>query len=108
MLGLYGQVVVALPSVNAVLTSFGKDMRPLEPLRQGVYPGFCQLLGLPCSEPEPVPEPKCGEKLECLGIAAQCYAGFAPFSHTYPEHGNKDCVDCVRMRGRVWADSHPE
>jgi len=44
MLGLYGQVVLAVPSVNAVVVSMGEDMRPLEPVRQGVWPAFCSIL----------------------------------------------------------------
>merc|ERR1712012_708632 len=63
MLGLYGQVVLAIPSVNAVVVSMGQDIRPIEPVRLGVYPSFCSVLKLPCNVPEPVPKPRCGESI---------------------------------------------
>jgi len=107
MLGAYGQLVLAVPSVNAAIVSFGHDMRPLEPVRQGVWPAFCTVLGLPCSKPEKVLPPICGESLECLGMAAQCYNGFQPFTHTPPGRpAGAGCVQCLQERGRLWADTH--
>jgi len=59
--------------------------------------------------PEPVPQPRCGESLECLGISAQCYNGFEKFSHKQPgQPAGEDCVRCFQQRVRLWADTHPE
>lgn len=109
LLGLKGLVVLAVPSVNAVIASFGEDMRPLEPARQGVWPAFCTILGLGCNVPEPVPVPKCGEELECLGLSAQCYNGFEKFSHKNPgKPAGDQCVQCLQQRSRIWADTESD
>jgi len=97
IIGLYGQVAMTLPSVNAVVIGFGTDLRPIEPARIGYYPGVCKALGLPCNTPPPVPEQKCGHNLECTGITAQCFSGGA-WNHSQPKPGRGECIECIRNR----------
>merc|ERR1712178_179388 len=99
-LGLYGQVVLAIPSQNVSIVSLGKDLRPIEPIRIGIYPGVCKMLGLPCNNPPPIPKPKCGETFECLGMRAQCSPGYGNWRHAEPTPGGAQCVDCFMQRVR--------
>ena len=72
-IGQKGQIVMTLQSADAVVVGFGRDLRPVEPARIGYYPGLCQALGIPCNNPPQVPNPKCGETLECTGVSAQSH-----------------------------------
>lgn len=99
-LGLYGQVILAIPERNVTIVSLGHDLRPIEPIRIGVYPGVCKMLGLPCNTPPKVPEPKCGETLECLGMSAQCFSGYGKWSHEEPKPGGAQCIECFMQRVR--------
>jgi CubicO group peptidase (beta-lactamase class C family) len=96
-IGLYGQVAMTLPSKNVVVVGFGNDLRPIEPARIGYYPAVCKILGLPCSNPPRVPETKCGEKIECTGVAAQCYTG-GNWAHSEPVDGKEKCLKCFQER----------
>merc|ERR1719469_948663 len=100
MLGLYGQIVMAIPSKNAVVVSMGKDLRPIEPVRLAVYPAIAPLLNLTKSLIPPLPKARCGETLECLGTSAQCYTGLpAPgVNHSYPTPGGFECKRCFQNR----------
>jgi CubicO group peptidase (beta-lactamase class C family) len=106
-IGLYGQVVMTLPSVNTVVVGFGNDLRPIEPARIGYYPGVCKALGIPCNTPPPVPQTKCGEHLECTGVSAQCFSGGA-WSHAEPEPGKQQCVSCFQDRLPYYDKAFPE
>jgi len=99
-LGLYGQVLLAIPERNVTVVSLGKDLRPIEPIRIGVYPGVCKMLGLPCNTPPKVPAPKCGETLECLGMSAQCFSGYGAWGHEEPVPGGAECIQCFEQRVR--------
>jgi len=99
-LGLYGQVLLAIPERNVTIVSLGKDLRPIEPIRIGVYPGVCKMLGLPCNTPPKVPSPKCGETLECLGMSAQCFSGYGAWGHEEPVPGGAQCIECFEQRVR--------
>merc|ERR1712100_516294 len=100
ILGLYGGVVMTLPSVNTFVVGFGLDLRPIEPTRIGYYPGICKALGIPCNKPEKVPAPRCGASLECIGMSAQCFSGGESklWNHRKPLPGQGKCVDCLRSR----------
>jgi len=106
-IGLYGQVVMTLPSVNTVVVGFGNDLRPIEPVQIGYYPGVCKALGIPCNTPPPVPKPKCGETLECTGVSAQCYSG-GSWSHHEPKPGLQQCVQCFQNRLPAYQKRFPE
>jgi len=106
-IGLYGQVVMTLPSANSVIVGFGKDLRPIEPARIGYYPGVCRALGLPCNTPPPVPKTRCDELLQCTGVSAQCFTGGA-WSHQEPAPGGQKCVDCFRGRLPMYENQFPE
>lgn len=58
------------------------------------------MLGLPCNKPPPVPQPKCGETLECLGMSAQCFSGYGAWSHAEPVPGGAQCIECFMQRVR--------
>jgi len=107
IIGLYGQVAMTLPSVNTVVIGFGTDLRPIEPANIGYYPGVCKVLGLPCNKPDPVPQPKCGESLECTGISAQCFSGGA-WNHSEPKPGKEQCVRCFQERLPMYEEKFPE
>jgi len=96
-IGLYGQVAMTLRSKNVVVVGFGNDLRPIEPARIGYYPAMCKLLGLPCNNPPAVPETKCGEALECTGVAAQCFSG-GGWHHTEAVPGKEKCIQCFQER----------
>jgi CubicO group peptidase (beta-lactamase class C family) len=108
-IGLYGQVVMTLPSVNTVVVGFGNDLRPIEPARIGYYPGVCKALGIRCNTPPAVPQTKCGEHLECTGVSAQCFSGGA-WSHAEPTPGGMQCVSCFQNRlpyhDRLFPEAH--
>jgi len=106
-IGLYGQIVMTLPSVQTVVVGFGRDLRPIEPARIGYYPGVCKALGLPCNKPEPIPKTKCGERLQCTGVSAQCFSG-GNWSHKEPFPGKQQCVDCFRSRLPAYEHKFPE
>jgi len=106
-IGLYGQVVMTLPSVNTVVVGFGNDLRPIEPVQIGYYPGVCKALGIPCNKPPKVPKTKCGELLECTGVSAQCYSGGA-WAHSEPKPGKEQCVQCFQNRLPLYQKRFPE
>merc|ERR1719506_793655 len=106
-IGLYGQVVMTIGSVDTVVVGFGNDLRPIEPTRLGYYPGMCTALNLPCNKPEPAPKTKCGEMLQCTGVTAQCFSG-GSWNHSEPTPGGKQCVDCVRNRLWKYEQIFPE
>jgi hypothetical protein len=106
-IGLYGQLVMTLPSVNTVVVGFGRDLRPIEPARIGYYPGVCKALGIPCNNPPPVPKTKCGELLECTGVSAQCFSG-GSWSHAEPKPGKEQCVSCFQNRLPYYEQLFPE
>jgi len=106
-IGLYGQLVMTLASVNTVVVGFGNDLRPIEPARIGYYPGVCKALGLPCNRPPPVPKTRCGEVLACTGVAAQCFSG-GSWSHKEPTPGKEQCVKCFQNRLPSYLKKFPE
>jgi len=106
-IGLFGQVVMTLSSVNTVVVGFGRDLRPIEPARIGYYPGVCKMLGLPCNTPPEVPKTKCGELLQCTGMAAQCFSG-GNWSHQQPAPGKEQCVSCFQNRLPAYETKFPE
>lgn len=106
-IGLYGQLVMTLASVNTVVVGFGRDLRPIEPARIGYYPGICKMLGLPCNDPPKVPATKCGELLQCTGMAAQCFGG-GGWSHQEPTPGKDQCVSCFQNRLPIFNSKFPE
>lgn len=106
-IGLYGQIVMTLGSANAVVVGFGRDLRPIEPARIGYYPGVCKALGIPCNTPSPVPATKCGESLQCSGVAAQCFSG-GGWSHEEPYSGKDQCVSCFQNRLPIYMMKFPE
>merc|ERR1719443_983554 len=106
-IGLYGQIVMTLPSVDTVVVGFGRDLRPIEPARIGYYPGVCKALGIPCNSPPPVPKTKCGELLECAGVSAQCFSG-GNWSHQQPQPGKEQCISCFQNRLPKYEDEFPE
>jgi len=109
-IGLYGQLVMTLPSVSAVVVGFGNDLRPIEPARIGYYPGVCKALGIPCNKPPKVPATKCGEKIECTGLLAQCFSGHSKWAHTEPMPGKQECIRCMQEKlpifGRKFRATH--
>lgn len=107
IIGLYGQIAMTLPSVNAVVVGFGTDLRPIEPARIGYYPALCKPLGIPCNTPQPIPKPKCGEKFECTGMAAQCFSGGA-WNHSEPTPGHEQCIRCFQERLPQYEAKFPE
>merc|ERR1712190_466449 len=96
-IGLYGQVVMTLPSVNTVVVGFGTDLRPIEPVRIGYYPGLCNVLGIPCNKVPELPKPVCEEVLQCDGLVAQCYSG-GGWNHSEPLPGGDQCIACFQER----------
>jgi len=106
-IGLYGQLVMTLQSVNTVVVGFGRDLRPIEPARIGYYPGVCKMLGIPCNKPEAVPKTKCGELLQCSGVSAQCFSG-GSWSHAEPTPGKEQCVACFQNRLPYYQVRFPE
>jgi len=107
-LGLYGQVLMAVPERNVTIVSLGKDLRPIEPIRIGVYPAVCKMLGLPCNTPPKVPSAKCGETLECLGMSAQCFTGYGKWGHEEPVPGGAQCIQCFQQRVRDQSQNDTE
>jgi len=105
-LGLYGQVVLAVLERNVTVVSMGRDLRPIEPIRIGVYPGICKMLDLPCTTPPKIPKPRCGETLECLGMSAQCFSGYGNWSHAEPQPGGMKCVECFMQTMRDRSGDH--
>lgn len=106
-IGLYGQIVMTLPSANTVVVGFGSDLRPIEPALIGYYPGVCKALGIPCNRPPPVPPTRCGEMMECTGVSAQCFSG-GSWSHDEPEPGKQRCVECFQNRLPYYETLFPE
>jgi len=96
-----------LGSVNTVVVGLGRDLRPIEPVRIGYYPGVCKALGIPCNTPPRVPRTKCGESLQCTGMAAQCFSG-GSWSHKEPEPGRNQCVECFQNRLPHYEDRFPD
>jgi len=106
-IGLYGQLVMTLASVQTVVVGFGNDLRPIEPARIGYYPGVCKALGIPCNTPPAVPKTRCGEVLQCTGVAAQCFSGGA-WAHVEPYPGKQQCVSCFQNRLPSYLKKFPE
>lgn len=107
IIGLYGQVVMTLPSVNTVVVGFGNDLRPIEPVRIGYYPALCKVLGIPCNKVPELPKGVCDETIQCDGIVAQCYSG-GGWNHSEPMPGGDQCMACFQQKMPLYFTKFPE